>query len=103
MKRIQIIELKAIEQNDLAVRLRDQGKIDEARQTLIMNSNFLKSNAARFKSKKLGAYAAENFYDAENLEGDDWIKQRKSMRENQFQRTQQQIEPPEQEELDEKK
>ena len=88
---VDVVELIAIERNKMALRLRDEGKVEEARKTLIDNTRYLGENASRFKSKKLEAYSQHNYTDSQNLDEEGWSRQRKSMREQQFQRTQQQI------------
>lgn len=80
------VEQIAIENNQRALALRDAGKIGEARQTLYDNSSYLSSNADRLGSDKLAGYAGENKRDAENLDDENWTRQRKSMRESQSSR-----------------
>ena len=84
------LELIALEQNEIAMKLRDKGKLDQARQVLVKNNEYLKMNAATYKSKKLDAYATENAEAADNLDEKKWNKQRKIMRESQFKRATQQ-------------
>ena len=70
-----------VETNQLAVRLRDEGRIEEARQTLFSNGGILSQQAARYNSKELERYAYDNEFDAQNLDDKNWKRQRKSMRE----------------------
>lgn len=72
--------LVATEQNKLAVTLRDQGKMKEAKRILLDNVSSLKDAAVRYKSKKLKDYGARNTDDADNLAGPQWKSQRKKMR-----------------------
>lgn len=78
------VEAVATEQNRMAVTLRDQGKISEAKQLLEGNAVYLKNESKRLKSKKLEKYGFDNESDAANLAPDRWNKQRKSMREEQY-------------------
>jgi phosphoglycolate phosphatase-like HAD superfamily hydrolase len=73
-----------VENNQLAVRLRDEGNIEEARQTLYSNTIILSEQAARYRSSELDDYAASNRKDALFLDADEWIGQRKSMRATQY-------------------
>jgi Ca-activated chloride channel family protein len=68
------------ETNEKAVALRDQGKVEEAREVLITNNYFLESNALRYDSDALQQEAVSQTLDAQSLEGQDWAKQRKEMK-----------------------
>lgn len=81
---VDAVEAIATEKNELAVSLRDEGKVQQAQQLLLDNSAFLKENAVRFGSQKLEAYGTSNEADAKNLEGDNWRRQRKVMRKSQY-------------------
>ncbi|EDN67318.1 conserved hypothetical protein [Beggiatoa sp. PS] len=78
------IEQLAIEKNELAVTLRDEGKITEARQVLLDNATFLAEEAAKYGSNNLETLKNINTEDAQKLEDDNWTKQRKSMRRQQY-------------------
>jgi Ca-activated chloride channel family protein len=78
-----VVEQIAIENNERALALRDKGQVQEAKQVLISNSAYLRSNADKLESEKLDSYAYENEVDAEAVEREDWNLQRKSMRESQ--------------------
>ncbi len=80
---IDLVELIATERNELATTLRDKGKIKEAKQMLTGNAVYLKSNAVRYKSKRLDKYSNQNEEDSRNLDEANWNRQRKSMRESQ--------------------
>jgi Ca-activated chloride channel homolog len=85
-----VVEQIAIENNQRALALRDQGQTQQAKEALEQNTTYLNTNASRLKSEKLSSYAAENEEDADNLEGKNWTRQRKSMRESQTRRQTQQ-------------
>ncbi len=85
-----VVEQIAIEQNERATALRDEGHVEQARQVLIENSAFLRSNAARLGSKPLEEYSEENAQAADQLNAADWTRQRKVMRESQNARRTQQ-------------
>jgi Ca-activated chloride channel family protein len=78
------IEQLAVEKNELAVALRDEGKITEARQVLLDNATFLAEEAAKYSSNNLEKLKNINTEDAQKLEDDNWTKQRKSMRRQQY-------------------
>ena len=82
---IAAVEAVATEANRQALALRDQGKINEAEKILKGNAYYLKNEGKRLKSPRLKKYGADNFDDAANLDDANWNKQRKSMREGQFQ------------------
>ena len=69
-----------VENNMLATKLRDEGKIDEAREVLNSNVGFLYSNAIKLHDKELDSYSASNSSAAANLGDENWKRQRKVMR-----------------------
>jgi Ca-activated chloride channel family protein len=79
------------ERNMMATELRDQGKVEEAKQLLLMNSAFLSQQAAELQSEQLDSYAAENDEDSKKLSPKFWNARRKQMRDSQhkhqYQRT----------------
>ncbi len=79
-----VIEQLAVKKNELAVKLRDEGKIKEARQVLLENANQLKEEAAKYQSKNLEKLRDINIKDAQNLDDRAWNKQRKLMRGQQY-------------------
>lgn len=80
---VDVVELIAADQNELAMRLRDKGDIDEARRVLSLNEQYLHGNADRYQSKRLREYATEQSGAIANLKEEDWGKQRKIMQESQ--------------------
>lgn len=85
-----VVEQIAIEENERATALRDEGKIEQARQVLSDNATFLRSKGAVLESPALEKYAEENEQALDNLAGEDWNRQRKVMRESQTTRRTQQ-------------
>ena len=79
-----VVELIATERNEMAMLLRDKGKVEEARQVLNDNESYLIYNSKLLKSEKLKAYALEQKEDADNLDEQEWDRQRKKMQEGQF-------------------
>jgi Ca-activated chloride channel family protein len=73
----------ANERNQLATALRDKGDIAGARELLLSNGAYLDKNAALYGSEKLRQRGIDNDVQARNLEGIDWVRSRKSMRETQ--------------------
>lgn len=96
---VDVVELVAIERNELAVQLRDKGQIEEARRELKSNEKYLSKNYMLFKSMskkapKLKVFAEIQMMDAEGIADEsNWSKQRKGMKEQQYQRQIQQAEP----------
>lgn len=85
-----VVELLAVERNEAAMRLRDQGQIDQARQMLRDNAAYLDSSAKQYDSPELGSYGAKNAGQAGQLEDKDWNSNRKVMVEEQSARKSQQ-------------
>ncbi len=73
------IEQIAVERNKVAVTLRDQGKIEEARRALLDNAAFLSENARKYNSKELEDYVGKNKQDADRLDPAVWETQRKAI------------------------
>ncbi len=81
---IAVAEQQAVEKNEQAVKLRDEGKIEEAQQVLINNATVLREEAAKYKSKKLQNLGISNKVDADNLDKKSWNRQRKIMIRKQY-------------------
>jgi len=88
------VEQIALEKNRWALELRDEGKIDQAREALLDNAQFLNSNAIQLHNEKLKAQAGSNEIDAQNLDPGAWARQRKLMRSNQYRVMKQQADQP---------
>jgi Ca-activated chloride channel family protein len=73
----------SVERNRIAVQLRDEGKVEEARQTLESNAAYLFDNATKYNSPVLQDYGTSNFEATERLDEASWKKQRKVMKEEQ--------------------
>ena len=65
--------------NRRATRMRDEGRLREARLLLIDNSDFLGINATALNSALLKLWADENREQAKYLDGKDWNRTRKRM------------------------
>jgi hypothetical protein len=72
-----------VERNIMAMRLRDEGRIDEAARAFTSNRAYLVDNSARLGDPKLRDYGDSNGFAASNLGPSDWGLQRKKMREEQ--------------------
>jgi Ca-activated chloride channel family protein len=70
--------------NQLAMQLRDEGKIEEARKLLLENAAFLEQNAELLNNRWLARDAAQNRDDANSLGDKDWLARRKEMTQQQF-------------------
>ncbi len=70
--------LEANRQSLLATKLRDAGKVEEARKLLFANDGFLRTNARQLNSKILRFQATTNEFQALNIDKD-WKKTRKLM------------------------
>ncbi len=75
-----VVIQQATEANDRAVQLRDEGRVDEARQLLMDNAKQLRESASALAAPELEAYGAANEADAKALDKADWDAQRKKMR-----------------------
>ncbi len=80
---------EAAEASTLAVQLRDEGRVDDARQVLQESTERLRRQAQNTAlpapaRAQLEAYAVENVQDAEALDSNEWEVQRKRMRESQY-------------------
>jgi Ca-activated chloride channel homolog len=79
-----VAEQLALEKNKQAVELRDEGKIIPAQQLLLNNAQFLSEQAVKYACKNLNRLKELNINDANHLEEKNWVKQRKSMRCQQY-------------------
>jgi Ca-activated chloride channel family protein len=77
------IEQLANATSKLAVRLRDEGKVEEARKLILSNYGYLKDNAARFQSDKLQQQAEVQAADEKELDETKWRLRRKVIVEQQ--------------------
>lgn len=75
--RVAVLERIANEKSRQAIELRDQGRVDEARRLMEENARTLKDGASRYGSDTLDKLAKEYDFDADNLEGEQWNRQRK--------------------------
>ncbi len=78
-----VIEQLALTKNQLAVKLRDQGQVEEAREVLLETAAFVKEQAAKY-DLNLAQLTDLNVADAQYLEGPHWNRQRKAMRQVQY-------------------
>ncbi len=76
---ISVVRQIGTEQTSLARELRDEGKIEEAREVLDFNGIWIMDNAARFDSSKLREDGADNDMDMQNLDEENWKQRRKVM------------------------
>ena len=72
------------EQNQYAMRLRDEGKLEEARRVLRSNAEYLAEHADLYGNRWLEQDAQRNLADADNLDAEEWKAQRKRMLTNQL-------------------
>ncbi len=78
--------------NEEAVRYRDEGKLEKAKEVLHSNQAFLAQQAEVLEAPALMEDSVQNREDASNLEGEDWITRRKIITERSYQlKTQQQM------------
>jgi hypothetical protein len=83
--------LVATEKNRMALELRDQGKIAEAKAMLKGNIGWLNDASIRYDSVKLKDYSIKNSASIGNLEGREWEAERKRMRRQQHKNDMQQL------------
>ena len=72
--------LFANEQNRLATRLRDEGRVDDARRLLLSNSDYLSTNAIELGSEVLRVQRDLNYRQSQVIDDKNWKKTRKLMR-----------------------
>ena len=72
------------EQNELATALRDEGKVDEARQAFLSNALYLQDAAAKWDDSRLQLDADYNDEASQNLNEEQWQRERKKQRELQY-------------------
>ncbi|MEM6910241.1 MAG: VWA domain-containing protein [Verrucomicrobiota bacterium] len=80
---IAVVDFLANERNFAAMRLRDQGKIEEAKAVLRENALILDEAATTYAAPRLRVEAGFNRDDAENLIGAEWNEKRKAMTQRQ--------------------
>jgi Ca-activated chloride channel family protein len=78
-----VVHMIGVENNKLALDLRDKGQVEEARQVLNSNIDYLFVNSIKYDSKKLEEYSINNNSAAANLDDEGWKRQRKVMRKEQ--------------------
>jgi Ca-activated chloride channel family protein len=80
----EVILQEATEVNEQAVKLRDEGRVEEARELLLENAARLRRSAVELEAPALADYGEANASAAEGLADDDaWAAQRKGMLEEQ--------------------
>ena len=85
-----------VERNELATALRDEGKIEEAREAFRANSAYLKKEAEKFDDARLILDAVSNFRASENLDEKGWVRERKQQQELQYKTKTQRLSSPKQ-------
>lgn len=80
----------ATEANEKAMQLRDEGKLEEAKQALQNNAAMLKGAAATLSAPSLERYADQNAAAADSVDSEDWADKRKEMVQEQYQNKTQQ-------------
>lgn len=87
-----VIEQIGVETNVRAVQLRDEGKVEEAKELLGANVEMLQKAGEKYQSDKLRSYSVMNEAARDSIEDDaGWNRQRKVMREEQHNIKTQQI------------
>ncbi len=85
-----VAEQLAAEKNNLAIQLRDQGKIAEAQQILWDNARCLAEESVQYRSRTLQNLHQNSLLAAQHLDSQNWQRQRKLMREQLYKITHQQ-------------
>jgi Ca-activated chloride channel family protein len=83
---VNVVELLANEESERAVALRDQGRVQEARELLMRNSAYIDENDRRYNAPALKKLKQKTDKSAKNVEadGDAWSRERKDMRKQQY-------------------
>jgi len=88
---VSVVTQIAVEKSEEALRLRDEGNIEEARAVLSAGSDYLKEQAAALNAPELAGASDEFREDAETIADDSqWNATRKQMKDNQFEAQNQQ-------------
>jgi len=74
----------ATEKNKMALELRDRGRVAEAEKVLAGNVDYLAEHSKRYKSEELKEYYDANRDDMQNLDEENWTRQRKRMLRDQY-------------------
>jgi len=77
------------EQAEIAMALRDAGKIEEARAAYVTNAEFLADQAEQFDDESLRRDAQSNQLAGQNLDEESWTRERKVQQEYQLKTKQQ--------------
>jgi Ca-activated chloride channel family protein len=85
-----VAEQLAAEKNNIAIHLRDQGKIAEAQQVFLDNVRCLAEESAQYRSQTLQDLQQNSLIAVQYLDHHNWQRQRKRMREQLYKITQQQ-------------
>ena len=85
-----VAEQLAAEKNNLAIHLRDQGKIAEAQQVFLDNALCLAEESTQYHSQTLQDLQQNSLIAAQHLDSHNWQRQRKLIREQLYKITQQQ-------------
>lgn len=85
-----VVEQIGVENNKLAVALRDKGRIEEARAAFRSNAGYLRENASKYNAPALEKQGAINDKAASNLDAPSWKGQRKELFKDQDSRARQQ-------------
>ncbi len=80
---IDVVSQIARVNNELAMALRDEGKVEQARETYLSNTQYLQDNATRLGSERLREESLINDRAGKNLEGEAWKRERKAQVEQQ--------------------
>lgn len=85
-KEVMVAAIRQIgmERNEAAMKLRDEGKIEEARDLFTSNSNWLGFNSVRFDSRVLKEDMNTNRASVSNLAPGDWAHNRKVIKAEQY-------------------
>lgn len=80
---VSAVALVATENSMLATKLRDEGRIEEAKDAIITNSGYLSRNSVLLQSEELDKMARQQLDDSKNLDEANYNSRRKSMKEAQ--------------------
>jgi len=81
-----VVRQLATLKNQEAMKLRDAGMIEQAKDLLVENARYLRENAKRYDNRHLEQDADHNEEDASKLDEKSWKKQRKLMKSDQIER-----------------
>jgi Ca-activated chloride channel family protein len=88
---VSVVSQVGAERNKVATALRDAGKVKEAQAAFVSNAEYLRQNADKFDDSRLQLDAEANIEASQNLNEEQWNRERKKQKEFQYKTIQQRV------------